>query len=197
MRRSVFAVVILILHSSLFTYHSWAQQMKMRDVFAQAPDSIFPLMTKNNRLDCIDFIENSMRARVKNKFDTYSELTALTNDYLCLQLSEKSTMEMNIFNDSLLCMVHTFQGPAADSEVRFYNVKWQPVDYVLERPKADDFFQADANSEICGLLRQLPLIKASLSPDDATLTWELQTTELTKDQKKTIENSLHSIAVKL
>ena len=105
----------------------------MRDVFAQAPDSIFPLMTKNNRLDCIDFIENSMRARVKNKFDTYSELTALTNDYLCLQLSEKSTMEMKIFNDSLLCMVHTFQGPAADSEVRFYNVKWQPVDYISFR----------------------------------------------------------------
>jgi len=188
---------IFFLFAIAFSVTSSAQQMKMRDVFAQAPDSIFPLMTKNNRLDCIDFIENSMRARVKNKFDTYSELTALTNDYLRLQLSEKSTMEMKIFNDSLLCLVHTYQGPAADSEVRFYNVKWQPVEYVLERPKADDFFQADANSEICGLLRQLPLIKASLSPDDTTLTWELQTTELTETQKRTAEGFLNSIAVKL
>ena len=188
---------IFFLFAIAFSVTLSAQQMKMRDVFAQAPDSIFPLMTKNNRLDCIDFIENSMRARVKNKFDTYSELTALTNDYLRLQLSEKSTMEMKIFNDSLLCLVHTYQGPAADSEVRFYNVKWQPVEYVLERPKADDFFQADANSEICGLLRQLPLIKASLSPDDTTLTWELQTTELTETQKRTAEGFLNSIAVKL
>ena len=47
-----------------------AQEVKMRDVFAQAPDIIFPLLTKNNKLDCIDFIENKMRARVKNKFDT-------------------------------------------------------------------------------------------------------------------------------
>ena len=197
MRRSVFAVVILILHSSLFTFHCWAQQVKMRDVFAQTPDSILPLMTKNNTLDCIDFIENNMRARVKNKFDTYSELLVLTNDYLRLQPSERSIVEMKIFNDSLLCLVHTYQGPAADSEVRFYNVKWQPVSYTLEHPKADDFFQPGADSEVCGLLRQLPLIKASLSPDDTTLTWELQTTELTKAQKKTAENALHSIAVKL
>lgn len=174
-----------------------AQQEKMRDVFAQAPDSIFPLMTKNNRLDCIDFIENSMRARVKNKFDTYSELTALTNDYLRLQLSERSTIEMKIFSDSLLCMVHTYQGPAADSNVRFYNLKWEPVSYTLERPKAEDFFQPDADEEVSGLLRQLPLIKATLSPDDTTLTWELQTTELTKVQKKTAERILHSIAVML
>ena len=174
-----------------------AQEVKMRDIFAQAPDSIFPLMTKNNKLDCIDFIENNMRARVKNKFDTYSELTMLTNDYLRLQQSEKSMVEMKIFSDSLLCMVHTFLGPAADSEVSFYNLKWEPVSYPLERPKADDFFQPEADAEVSGLLRQLPLIKASLRPDDATLTWELQTTELTKVQKKTAERFLHSIAVLL
>ena len=94
-------------------------------------------------------------------------------------------------------MVHTYHGPAADSNVRFYNLKWEPVSYTLERPKAEDFFQPDADEEVSGLLRQLPLIKATLSPDDTTLTWELQTTELTKVQKKTAERILHSIAVKL
>ena len=197
MRRSVLAVVILILHFSLFTFHCWAQRVKMRDVFAEAPDSIFPLLTKNNKLDCIDFIENNMRARVKNKFDTYSELLILTKDYLRLQPSERSIVEMKIFSDSLLCFVHTFQGPAADSEVYFYNLKWEPVSYPLERPKADDFFQPDADEEVSGLLRQLPLIKASLIPDYPTLTWELQTNELTEVQKKTAQRILHAIAVRL
>lgn len=174
-----------------------AQQMKMRDVFAQAPDSIFPLLTKNNKLDCIDFIENKMRARVKNKFDTYSELTVLTDNFLRIKISEKSSAEMKLVNDSLLCLVKTHYGPGADSQVYFYNVSWQPVSYTLERPKADDFFQPGANAEICGLLRQLPLIKASLSPDDTTLTWELQTTELTEYQKRTIEHSLGALAIKL
>ena len=188
---------ISILFAIFFSVTLSAQEVKMRDVFAQAPDSIFPLMTKNNRLDCIDFIENSMRARVKNKFDTYSELLLLTKDYLKLQPSDKSTVEMKIFNDSLICFVHTFQGPAADSEVSFYNLKWEPVDYKLERPKADDFFRPDADGEVSGLLRQLPLIKASLSPESPTLTWELQTTELTKAQRKTAETFLSSIAVRL
>ena len=174
-----------------------AQRVKMRDVFAEAPDSIFPLLTKNNKLDCIDFIENNMRARVKNKFDTYSELLILTKDYLRLQPSERSIVEMKIFSDSLLCFVHTFQGPAADSEVYFYNLKWEPVSYPLERPQADDFFQPDADEEVSGLLRQLPLIKASLSPDYPTLTWELQTNELTEVQKKTAQRILHAIAVRL
>ena len=197
MRRSAFAVVTLILHFSLFTFHSSAQQVKMRDVFAQAPDSIFPLLTKNNKLDCIDFIENNMRARVKNKFDTYSELTALTDNFLRIKVSEKSSAEMKLVNDTLICLVKTHYGPGADSEVYFYNTQWQPVSHNLERPKADDFFQPDANAEVCGLLRQLPLIKATLSPDDTTLIWELQITELTETQKRTIEHSLGSIAVKL
>lgn len=188
---------IIIIIAFVFSVTLSAQQVKMRDVFAQAPDSIFPLLTKNNKLDCIDFIENNMKARVKNKFDTYSELTALTDNYLSIKISEKSSAEMKIVNDSLLCLVRTYYGPGADSQVFFYNMKWQPVEYNLERPKADNFFQPDADGEVCGLLRQLPLIKASLSPDDTTLTWELQITELTETQKRTIEHSLSSIAVKL
>lgn len=190
--KNIFSIIVFTISVT-----AWAQEVKMCDIFAQAPDSIFPLMTKNNKLDCIDFIENNMRARVKNKFDTYSELTMLTNDYLRLQQSEKSMVEMKIFSDSLLCMVHTFLGPAADSEVSFYNLKWEPVSYPLERPKADDFFPPETDAEVSGLLRQLPLIKAALSPEDTTLTWELQTTELTKVQKKTAERFLHSIAVPL
>ena len=188
---------ISILFAIVFSVTLSAQEVKMRDVFAQAPDSIFPLLTKNNKLDCIDFIENNMKARVKNKFDTYSELTALTDDFLQLKVSEKSSVEMKIFNDSLLCLVRTYYGPGADSQVFFYNTQWQPVSYNLERPKADNFFQPDADGEVCGLLRQLPLIKASLNPDDTTLIWELQITELTETQKRTIEHSLSSIAVKL
>lgn len=188
---------ILLFLAIAMTVTLSAQQVKMRDVFAQAPDSIFPLLTKNNKLDCIDFIENKMRARVKNRFDSYSELTVLTDNYLQLQASDKSSVEMKLVNDSLICLVRTYYGPGADSQVFFYNTAWQPVSYNLERPKADDFFLPDADGEVCGLLRQLPLIKASLSRDDTTLTWELQITELTETQKRTIEHSLTSIAVKL
>ena len=63
------------------------QAQKMRDVFAAMPDSVLGIMTKNNRLDCIDFIENDMEAKVRNRFDGFSVLKALTVDYLDLQLT--------------------------------------------------------------------------------------------------------------
>ena len=53
---------------------------RMRDYFADMPDSILYVMTRNNRLDCIDFIENNMQARVRNRFDAFSELKKMTDD---------------------------------------------------------------------------------------------------------------------
>ena len=60
MRKTLLSAVLL------FAAVSAGAQLKMREVFAQLPDSVLPLMTRNNRLDCIDFIENGMEARVKN-----------------------------------------------------------------------------------------------------------------------------------
>ena len=65
-------------------------QVRVKDLFASAPDSIFPLLTQNNRLDCIDFRENNMTARVKNRMDDVSELKELTDDYLLMQVSADS-----------------------------------------------------------------------------------------------------------
>ena len=48
----------------------------MRDVFAQMPDSVLPAVTRNNRLDCIDFIDNNLEAKVRNAFDDYVTLEA-------------------------------------------------------------------------------------------------------------------------
>ena len=59
----------------LMAVQSLAAQ-KMRDVFATMPDSVLGLMTKNNRLDCIDFIENDMEAKVRNRglVDAWSQM---------------------------------------------------------------------------------------------------------------------------
>lgn len=66
---------------------SMYSQVRMRDIFASAPDSVFPLLTRNNRLDCIDFIENKMPARVKNRLDNVVELLKLGDAYLQLRTS--------------------------------------------------------------------------------------------------------------
>ncbi len=168
----------------------------MRDLYAEAPDSIFPLLTKNNRLDQIDFRENNMKAEVKNRFDQPSELLVLTDRYLKLQLSERCLVELRLRSDSTLCLVETFAGPAPDSRIRCFDKNWNALPLTIERPAVDEFLSADVDIDARLALQALPLIQASLSPDDDNVTFELQTSELTKEQRKSVEGKTRKIVRK-
>ena len=165
-------------------------QVRVKDLFASAPDSIFPLLTQNNRLDCIDFRENNMTARVKNRMDDVSELKELTDDYLLMHVSAHSTAELRLLGDSLLCLVNTFLGPTADSRVRFFDMSWDPVTIALPLPRVEDFWQPvpDSLAQEASFARQslqaLPLLKVSAQAGEPILTFTLQTAELAEKEKE-------------
>ena len=172
-------------------------QTRIRDVYAEAPDSIFPLLTKNNRLDQIDFRENNMQAVVKNKFDDRCELLVLNGDYLKLQLSKNCVVEMRLLSDSTFCMVETFSAPAPDSRIRLFDTAWNELSQTIERPAVEDFLSDDIDTDVRLSLQALPLIKASLSENDNSITFELQTSELTRDQRKLAEGKVVQVIRKL
>ena len=207
-------LLLLVLHSSLLSLHSTLAQTRMRDIYAAAPDSIFPLLTKNNRLDQIDVCEyrtrlteaKNMQAVVKNRFDKHSELLILTDRYLKLQLSEHCLVEMRLLCDSTLaspsdtdlrfCMVETFNAPAPDSRIRFFDAQWHELPQSIARPSVDEFLSDDIDIDVRLALQALPLIKASLSEDDDTITFELQTSELTREQRQKAEGKTHVVVIK-
>lgn len=169
-------------------------QTRIRDIYSEAPDSIFPLLTKNNRLDQIDFRENNMQAVVKNRFDEHAELQVLNERYMRLQLSEHCLVEMRLLSDSTFCMVETYNGPAPDSHIRLFNTSWNELPQTIERPSVDDFLSEDVDIDTRLALQALPLIKASLSEQDDSITFELQTSELTREQRKKVEGKVHEIS---
>ena len=168
-------------------------QTHVRDIYAEAPDSIFPLLTKNNRLDQIDFRENNMTAEVKNKFDDRVELLVLNDKYLKLHLSEHCVVEMRLLTDSTFCMVQTYNAPASDSRVRLFDTKWNELQ-TIERPAVDEFLSEDLDVDTRLSLQALPLIKASLNEEDDSITFELQTSELTREQRQKVEGKVHEIS---
>ncbi|MBO4551202.1 MAG: DUF3256 family protein [Bacteroidaceae bacterium] len=169
-------------------------QTRIRDVYAEAPDSIFPLLTKNNRLDQIDFRENNMPAVVKNKFDDRCELLVLGERYLKLQLSERCIVEMRLTSDSTFCMVETFSAPAPDSHVRFFDTAWHELPQSIEFPAVDDFLNEDVDTDTRLALQAMPLIKASLSENDNSITFALQQGELTREQRRKVEGKIREIS---
>lgn len=170
---------------------------KMREVFADMPDSLLVMLTRNNRLDCIDFIENDMKARVRNIFDNYSELTVLTDDYLSMALTERSRVDLKLFpaGDSLqvICMVRTYDGPVPESTVAFFDEQWTPLetDQCLRLPRFEEFWvKPESVSEETFLHLQqsmdLRCVKAMLYAEAPALEFTLQIGDLSEEGRKDV-----------
>lgn len=180
-------VIVFLLLQAVWTVQA---QTLVKDLFAQAPDSVFPLLTTNNRLDCIDLIENGRKAQVKNRLDQAVEMLTLTESYLKMRMSAKSVVEMKMLGDSLCCLVRTFEGPAPDSEVAFYNAAWERVDIAFGFPAVDEFWtpvpdslQRDA-AFARRSLQDICLVQVQADEKAPELVLTLQTSELVGKEKE-------------
>ena len=179
--------ILIMLAMSGFSAFS---QTKAKDVFAAAPDSIFPLLTTNNRLDCIDLIENNMKATVKNKLEQKVEMTTLTDSYLQIKPSERSVVEIKMLNDSVFCLINTCLGPAPDSRISFFTRGWKPYETTFPMPHATDFWASvpDSLAREANFaqrsLEDLLLIQISADKENTELTLTIQTSELSGKEKE-------------
>ena len=179
-------ILIMLAMSGLSAF----SQIKAKDVFTTAPDSIFPLLTTNNRLDCIDLIENNMKATVKNKLEQKAEMTALTDSYLQIKPSERSVVEIKMLNDSVFCLINTCLGPAPDSRISFFTRDWKPYAMTFPTPHASDFWKSVPDSLARDAsfaqrsLEGLLLIQISADKENTELTLTIQTSELSGKEKE-------------
>ena len=168
----------------------------MKSVFIAMPDSIAPLLTQVNKEDCVDFLDSNMKAEVTTRFGETAEMKVLTEDYVSLQTTPSSTLEMKLLpvNDStkVVCMVKTVCASACDSEIHFYTSDWKgkmAVGDFLQKPEQEAFYLPnDSVTEESVLIRKkadMHLMKASLSKEDASLTFIYTTPDyLNKEDKK-------------
>lgn len=117
----------------------------MRQWLVAMPDSVMPLLTKNNRLDFIDFYDARMEAVVTNRLEGKSRMDMLTDDFVHMEYTKSADVAMKLFpvNDStdILCMVTTAKAAVHDSRIAFYDAQWQPLEvtnYICE-PEMRDF----------------------------------------------------------
>ena len=121
----------------LITSVSSAQEPTLRDVFRQIPDSLMPLLSVNNRLDFIDFMDSNMKASVRNRFDGISEMTALTDDSLSIRMSNALRVDMLLLRldapvdtiQDVVVFAETFLTDSIYGEtvVKFYTPDWQQI----------------------------------------------------------------------
>ena len=119
-------------------------------LFKSMPDTLMPYLSKNNRLDMVDFREANMKAEVTNLLEGKSEMTKLTVDSLTIRMSDILDIEMSLVvsepSDTLIQVVRIYHtGDAITECVRdVYNFKWQllssAIDHSSVLRRDDDVF---------------------------------------------------------
>jgi len=153
----------------------------MANLFINMPDQYIPQLESAWRKDLVDLFQTGKEARLQNTMNGFSVLEKLTPDYLLLQTTERSSVEMKRFplvnNTYVICVVTTVKGPVADSRVEFYTTEWQPLEATdMYTPVAADWYlkeDVDKNSDayLYAISRlDMELIEYALSPDEQTLT---------------------------
>ena len=165
----------------VFVWGMKAQEMDA--VFVAMPDQYVPQLENAWRKDLIDLYNSGKEAKLKNTMNGFSTLKKLTDDYLLLQVTERSTVEMKLLplvNDTyVVCMITTVYGPVPADLYTPVPVEWFIKDDADKNRTA--FIEATARLD-------MDLRKYSLSPDDQTLTVEYTTPKyLTKTERKQVE----------
>ena len=171
----------------------------MRTVFLDAPEWVFPLLTKNCRADLVDFVEAGMKAEVRNRLDGVSVLSELDDDFLKLATTASSTMQLKLLpaqDDTVMCVVKTVKAEAADSRIYFYDRSWNLLNAGdrFQFPSIKDFFTlpsaADEYIDVCDIY----LVALTLSADENTLVAEYtMPSYMNTDDAKTVAPLLRKL----
>ena len=163
-----------------------ANAQNMEDIFVKMPDDLVVQLEEAWKKDLIDLYKSGKIATLENTMQGKSTLQKLTNNYILLQSTEHSTVELKLLplvnNTYIICMIETAFAPVADSRVSFYTTEWQelPSDGIFIPVAEDWFWKDDVNRlspefESASSRLDMFLVKYSLSAEDTSLIAEYMT----------------------
>lgn len=192
MKRLIFSILICALALG-------GKAQEIDALFVSMPNNNIPQLDDAWRKDLIDLYKSGKEARLKNTMNGFSSLKNMTSDYLLLQVTERSTVEMKLLplvnNTNVICVVKTVNGPVPDSEIEFFTTEWEPLAASdLLTPVASDWFiKEDADKSSNTFLDatsrlDMDLIQYTLSPDNLNLTATYTTPlYLSKEEQKKVK----------
>lgn len=114
---------------------SIADTLTLRQLFVEMPDTLIPYLSKNNRLDFIDFMDSKMKAEVTNELGGKSLMTAFTDDSISLRLNDAAKVDILLLTTTemvdschqVIALVRTFGvvGEFTESVVEYYSLSWR------------------------------------------------------------------------
>lgn len=150
--------------------------ISVKRAFVEMPVNTLDLLNRSTRLDMLDYFAVDSVYKAENTLEGESYLIAVKPDYLKLQLTAVSTLELKVVRSKkggdIVVSVYTISGDsqAPDSDIKFFdaNMKELPRDKYFRLPDLKDFFEIPKGSvTTMKELKQMipfPTIEYFLSP---------------------------------
>lgn len=106
-------------------------QLTAAKAFNEAPQSVFPLLDRNTRLDMIDYFNAGLKHESVNALDGGSIITALSPESMTIKMTDASRVQLFVVpakNDTVIGVITTVATPVADSQLKLYSRRWKPLD---------------------------------------------------------------------
>lgn len=107
------------------------QAVTMQDLFLTMPSTYLPTLPLSARQDLVDFYTNNRIAAMPAAFSNQMVLKNLSDDYLLLQTSPSSSLQIKRLplsdTASVLALIHTVQGPLEESRLVFCSLDWKQL----------------------------------------------------------------------
>ena len=166
-----------------------ASAQNLRDVWIDMPDTISPYLNKSLRTELADYVKMGVDPAVKNLLDDTTRIERMTKNYMLVQLSKASSLEIKLLDNSTIALVQTWKGPVAESKVSLFNQQWQAQAMVIlpqetiEKPDTiSEMEWNDIKSLMTPRLKEL-----HLNADDNSLLVSFNYPLLSKEDRKRVE----------
>ena len=97
----------------------------MRQIWLEMPDSIVPYLNRSLRTELADYVTMGMKSEVMNALRDTTRIEKLTDDYILVQLSNATKLEIKSLDASTIAMVQTWCGPLAESKLSLFSNNWE------------------------------------------------------------------------
>ena len=113
--------LILLVSFSLLPLNA----QNMRQIWLEMPDSIVPYLNRSLRTELADYVTMGMKSEVMNALRDTTRIEKLTDDYILVQLSNATKLEIKSLDGSTIAMVQTWCGPLAESKLSLFSNNWE------------------------------------------------------------------------
>lgn len=152
-------------------------QLSASRAFAEAPQTVFPLLDHNTRLDMIDYFNSGMATASKNALDGKSRITSLTPEKVEISMTDASTYELAVIptaeGDSVIALITTVATPAPDSQMAIFSKDWSDnlTNAIFSKPALADWLTEEGKDNIGEVEGIVPflLISYTYNPDTKQL----------------------------